>query len=117
MSVTTDFVHSVTAETFNSLVLESPTPVAAEFMSYGCEHCRLLEPILQEVAEKLGLREIVVRVNIAIDTELAERYQIEGTPTLVMFFNGDEVGRVVGPDQSTKVLWAAVTSPFQGLGE
>jgi thioredoxin 1 len=87
--------------------------VAVEFMSYGCEHCRLLEPVLQEVAEKLGSREAISRVNIAIDQGLASRYEIEGTPTLVMFSQGIEVGRAVGPVPSMEVVWDAVTSPFE----
>jgi thioredoxin 1 len=113
MPLATDFVQSVTQETFNSLVLRSRGPVAVEFMSYGCAHCRLLEPILQEVAESLGSQEAILRVNIAVDQELASRYEIEGTPTLVMFLSGDEVGRVVGPDPSVKSLLNAVTLPFE----
>ena len=115
MSIAADFVKSVTGETFDSLVLASVDPVAVEFMSYGCEHCRLLEPVLQEVAERLGSGEAVLRVNIAVDHELANRYEIEGTPTLVMFSRGIEVGRAVGPNPSVKVLWAAVTQPLEGL--
>jgi len=115
MPIAADFVKSVTGETFDSLVLASLNPVAVEFMSYGCEHCRLLEPVLQKVAKSLGSREEVLRVNTAIDKELANRYEIEGTPTLVMFFKGIEVGRVVGPDPSVQVLWNAVTRPFEEL--
>ena len=66
MAVATDLVHSVTDDTFNSLVLGSINPVAVEFMSYGCEHCRLLEPVLQEVAKNLASREMIFRVNIAV---------------------------------------------------
>ena len=54
MPIAVDFVKSVTGETFDSLVLASLNAVAVEFMSYGCEHCSLLEPVLQEVAESLG---------------------------------------------------------------
>ncbi|SNS71396.1 thioredoxin 1 [Granulicella rosea] len=115
MPIAADFVKSVTGETFAALVLASSEPVAVEFMSYGCEHCRLLEPVLQEVAETLGAREAVFRVNIAVDQELADRYEIEGTPTLVMYSGGIEVGRAVGPNPSVKVLWNAVTRPFEEI--
>jgi len=115
MPIAVDFVKSVTGESFDSLVLASPNPVVVEFMSYGCEHCRLLEPVLQEVAQRLGSRESVLRVNIAVDQELANRYDIEGTPTLVMFLKGIEVGRAVGPNPSVKVLWNDVTRPFEEL--
>jgi thioredoxin 1 len=115
MPIAVDFVKSVTGETFESLVLASQNPVVVEFMSYGCEHCRLLEPVLQEVAERLGSREAVFRVNIAVDQELADRYEIEGTPTLVMFSRGIEVGRAAGPHPSVKVLWGDLTRPFERL--
>ncbi len=115
MTVATDFVRPVTGETFDALVGTRSGPVDVEFMSYGCEHCRLLEPVLQEVAQTLGSQEAVFRVNIAVDQELAKRYQIEGTPTLVMLLNGEEVGRAVGPDPSVKVLWDTVTRPFEEL--
>lgn len=115
MNVALDFVQSVTEETFDSLVLRSAVPGVVEFMSYGCEHCRLLEPVLQKVAEKLGPREAVFRVNTAIDQELADRYDIEGTPTLIMFLNGVEVARAVGPAPSGTALWDAVTRPFEAL--
>ena len=115
MTVATDFVRSLTEETFDALVHEAMNPVAVEFMSYGCEHCRLLEPVLQEVAERLGSQEAVFRVNIAVEQELANRYEIEGTPTLVMFLRGDEVGRAVGPDPSVRILLDAVTRPFEEL--
>lgn len=114
MPVAMDFVTSVTAENFNELVLRTNIPVVAEFMSYGCEHCRLLEPVLQKVAEKLGARELIFRVNIATEQTLADRYQIEGTPTLVMFWKGVEIGRAIGPDPSMQALWDAVTIPFEG---
>lgn len=116
MSISADFIHSVTEETFGSLVLNSAGPVAVEFMSYGCAHCRLMEPVLQEVAQSLGSQERIFRVNIAVDQQLANRYQIEGTPTLVMFSNGIEVGRAVGPDPSFGVLSEAVARPFEGRG-
>jgi thioredoxin 1 len=113
MPLSTDFVHSVTEDTFESFVLKSTIPVAVEFMSYGCAHCRLMEPVLQEVAEKLDSEEAIFRVNTAVDQVLANRYQIEGTPTFVMFSNGSEVGRAVGPDPSMEVVLDAVTRPFK----
>ena len=48
-------IQTVTAETFRTLVVEGSGPIAFEFMSYGCGHCRALEPVLQSVAEKSGL--------------------------------------------------------------
>ncbi len=115
MPMTEDLVQSVTADTFDSLVLACLQPVTVEFMSYGCGHCREMEHVLQEVAVQLGSAEPIFRVNTALDRELTNRYEIEGTPTFVMFFKGNEVGRAVGPDPSIKVLADAITRPFEGL--
>ena len=108
-----DRIETVSVEEFNNLVLEAEGPVAVEFMSYSCAYCQALEPVIQEVAEKLESQVKILRVNIAVDPELAARYQIQATPTLVMFLTGNPIGRVEGPHPSYNSLLAAVTEPFQ----
>jgi thioredoxin len=108
-----DMIRSVTAGIFDSLVLEGAGPIAVEFMSYGCAHCRLLEPILQRVAEIVRPTEKIFRVNIATEHELATAYGIGGTPTFVMFLNGSEVARAEGPRPMEASLLALVTGPFE----
>jgi thioredoxin-related protein len=58
-------------------------------------------------------RERVFRVNIAVEQELADSYQIQGTPTLVMFASQNEVGRVEGPSPTVSSVLTAVTQPFE----
>ena len=53
-----------------------------EFMSYGCAHCRAIEPVLEQVAKMVGPQERVFRVNIAVEQELAGSYQIQGHANL-----------------------------------
>lgn len=108
-----DNIQTVTGATFDQLVSQAPGPVAVEFMSYGCVHCRAMEPILQVVAAELAATETVFRVNIAIEQELAARYQVDGTPTLVMFLDGREVGRSEGPSPTIGSVMASVTQPFE----
>ncbi len=105
-------IKTARGATFNALVLRAPGPVAVEFMSYGCAHCAALEPVLEQVAQTLKATEQVVRVNVAVEPELAATYQIVGTPTLVMFLNGEEVGRFEGPSPAADSILAAVTQPF-----
>jgi thioredoxin 1 len=111
--VSSDTIRTVTRSTFTPLVLEGDGPIVVEFMSYGCAYCRELEPIIQQVAEKVRTKEQVFRVNIPVDQELAETYQIHGTPTLVMFLNGTEVGRVEGPHPTASSVETAMTLPFE----
>jgi thioredoxin 1 len=108
-----DKIQTVTSGTFTRLVLEAEGPVAVEFMSYGCVHCRAIEPVLEQVAKMVEPQERIFRVNIAVEQELAGNYQIRGTPTLVMFLNQNEVGRVEGPSPTASSLLTAVTQPFE----
>ena len=108
-----DRIRTVTGGTFEELVLDAEGPVVAEFMSYGCAHCRVMEPILQQVAAMVEPGETIVRINIAVEQRLAASYAVEGTPTLVMFLDGREVSRVEGPRPDVSTVLAAVTQPFE----
>ena len=108
-----DRIRTVTGGTFEELVLDAEGPVVAEFMSYGCAHCRVMEPILQRVARLVEPDETIVRINIAVEQRLAASYAVEGTPTLVMFLEGREVGKVEGPRPDVSTVLAAVTQPFE----
>ena len=108
-----DKIQTVTSSTFPRLVLEAEGPIVVEFMSYGCEHCRALEPVLEQVAEMVKPQERIFRVNIAVERDLAGSYQIQGTPTLVMFLNQSDVGRVEGPSPTVSSVLTAVTQPFE----
>jgi thioredoxin 1 len=114
MTTTTDtaLVETVTASSFESTVLRASGPIVAEFMSYGCTHCRTIEPVVLEVAKALEGKERIVRVNVGIDQDLANSYNVEGTPTFVMFLDGQELGRIEGPHPSYPVLMTALTRPF-----
>ena len=105
-------IRTVTSATFDQWVLQGNGPIVVEFMSYGCVHCRAMEPILQQVAEMLKSKEEIFRVNTAVEQELADSYQVQGTPTLIMFLQGREVGRFEGPPPTVKNVLAAVTQPF-----
>lgn len=108
-----DAIQTVTSSTFAALVLEAKGPIVVEFMSYGCSHCQALEPVLQQVAEQVKSKEKIFRVNIAVEQELADSYAIQGTPTLIMFLNGGEVGRDEGPHPTVSTVLTAITRPFE----
>jgi thioredoxin 1 len=109
----TDKIQDVTTDAFNAQVLNAQGPIAVEFMSYGCSHCREIEPVLQQVAARVESTEKICRVNIAVEPDLASSYEIQGTPTLIMFLNGKQVGRIDGPSPTLSSVMTAVTQPFQ----
>ena len=108
-----DRIQTVTASTFDQLVLKGDGPIVVEFMSYGCAHCGVIEPDLQQVAEIVESTEKIYRVNIAVDRELADLYEIQGTPTLVMFLNGAVVGRDEGPSPDVSNILTVVRQPYK----
>ena len=111
-SASRDGIPSLDAAGFEASVVHGRGPIAVEFMSYSCAYCAAMEPVLQQVAETLRSREQVFRVNVATEAALASTYGIEGTPTLVMFSQGQEVGRSEGLDPDTATVLDALTAPF-----
>jgi thioredoxin 1 len=78
----------------------------------SCAYCAAMEPVLQQVAETLRSREQIFRVNVATEVDLASTYEIEGTPTLIMFSEGREVARSEGLDPDAATVLEALTAPF-----
>jgi len=111
-TVAEDRVQTLDSGSFRPMVLEGEGRIAVEFMSYGCGYCRAIEPLLQRVAEMIGQDETIFRVNITADPDLASQYEIGGTPTFVMFLNGEELGRAEGPSPNLASVRDAVTGPF-----
>ena len=105
-----DLITTVTGSGFAQLVLEARGPVVVEFMSYGCGHCRVLEPILQQVAEALESTQQFFRVNLAVEPELAAQYQVQSIPTLLYFSGGVARDRAVGAAGKK-----AIVSRLEGL--
>lgn len=107
-----DQVQTVTEAKFSRLVLEGSGPIVVGFMSYGSGFCRAIESILQQVADNLHSEQKFIRVNVPVQTGLAGTYGIDGTPTFVMFLNGNEVGRAEGPEATLAGITSIVTQPF-----
>jgi thioredoxin 1 len=105
-------IATITGNTFDALVSSGSGAVVVEFMSYGCAHCRTLEPILQQAAGELALSTQIFRVNVALDQALANRKDIQATPTLLMFLNGEEIGRIEGPHPTVANLITTITRAF-----
>ena len=86
----------LTTDNFDKKVLQSDKPVLVDLWAPWCGPCQMLGPIIQELAEELGDKITVAKLNVGEHRELAIRYQVQGIPTVILFNNGEEVARVIG---------------------
>ena len=85
-----------TAATFDELALRPEALIIVDFFTPDCMPCRKLEPMLAACVDTVGDSLRVVRVNAAEARDLAERYAVQGVPTLVLLKGGAELDRRVG---------------------
>lgn len=96
-------VITITKENFEAEVLKSAQPVLLDFWAAWCGPCRMLSPIVDEVAEERG--DIKVgKVNVDEQPELAGQFDVMSIPTLLVFENGKLVNRAVGARPKSGVL-------------
>jgi len=86
----------VSASTFKQEVLESDLPVLVDFWAPWCAPCRMLAPILDEIAREYQGRLKVVKLNTDENPVTANAYGIQGIPTLILFVRGSARERLVG---------------------
>ncbi|WP_406678262.1 thioredoxin [Moorella sp. ACPs] len=87
---------NVDSNAFEAEVLSAPLPVVVDFWAVWCGPCRMMAPVLDQLAEDYAGNVKFAKVNVDENQELAARYGIMSIPTLVIFKDGREVGRVIG---------------------
>jgi len=86
----------VTTHDFEKEVLQAKEPVLVDFWAPWCMPCRMLAPVVDQLATQYAGRVKVAKVNVDENQGLAAKYSIQGVPTLILFKNGQPVDRVVG---------------------
>ena len=81
---------------FPSEVVKSNVPVLVDFWAVWCGPCKMIAPILDELADEFGARIKIGKVNVDENQSLATEYGIRAIPTLLLFNNGEVVDQVVG---------------------
>lgn len=88
----------VTEEDFETTVLGSSAPVLVDFWADWCAPCKMVAPVVDEIARAHTGRLLVAKVDTDRAPRVAQRFGIRGIPTLIVFRGGEEVGRSVGFD-------------------
>ena len=96
-------VH-ITNETFEKEVMQAEGKVLVDFWASWCGPCRMLSPIVDEVAQEAPAGVKVCKVNVDEQPELAQRYNVMSIPTLIVLKNGQQVTSSVGVQPKNAIL-------------
>lgn len=97
-------VKELTRENFEQEALQSKDTVLIDFWASWCGPCRMLSPIVDEVAQEAPAGVKVCKVNVDEQPELAQRYNVMSIPTLIVLKNGQQVTSSVGVQPKNAIL-------------
>ena len=89
-------VLTVDAENFQSQVLESEVPVLVDFWAAWCGPCRMVAPVLDQIADEMGGKIKVAKLNVDENQALAMQHQVQSIPTFILFKQGEVADRTMG---------------------
>lgn len=94
----------ITSENFDRTVMQSEKTVLIDFWAGWCGPCRMLAPIIDEIAEEYADTVTVGKINVDEQPQLAAAFGVESIPTLIAFKNGVPLGALVGLQTKERVI-------------
>jgi len=91
-----DKIVHVSDTTFDDQVLNSDTPVMVDYWAEWCGPCKMIAPILDEIADEYTGKLTIAKINIDENQETPQKYAVRGIPTLMIFKEGEVAGTKVG---------------------
>lgn len=89
-------VSNVTQDNFENEVLKSDTPVLVDFWAAWCGPCRMVSPVIDQIADEYDGKIKIAKVNVDENPELAGKYEILSIPSVFLFKDGQKVDAVIG---------------------
>ena len=90
--------------TFEELIINSDKPALVDFWAEWCGPCRMISPIVAELAEEMEGKAIISKLNVDENPEVCAKYGIRNIPTILFFKNGEIVDKQVGATQKNVLL-------------
>ena len=87
---------AITDSSFSSDVLNADRPVLVDFWAEWCGPCKMIGPSLEEIADELGEKVTIAKINIDENPEAPSKYGVRGIPTMILFKNGAPAATKVG---------------------
>ena len=94
----------LTNDNFEAEVIQSELPGLVDFWATWCGPCRMVGPVVAEIAEEYEGKVKVGKVNVDEEDELAEKFGVQSIPTIILFKNGEEAARQVGFAPKAKLV-------------
>lgn len=99
-----DAVTSLTEGSFDEEITGGDAPVLVDFWAEWCGPCKMIAPVLEEIAGEQGDNLKVTKLNVDEAPEIARRFEVMSIPTLILFKDGEPVKRIVGAKGKAQLL-------------
>ena len=96
-------VKELTLENFNSEVIESDTPVLVDFWAEWCGPCRVIAPVVDEIATEYLQKVKVGKLNVDNENQIASQYGVRSIPALLIFKSGAVANQIIGAVPKNKI--------------
>jgi len=98
-----DNIVQISDASFEQDVLKAPGPVLVDFWAEWCGPCKMIAPVLEELADEYSGKLTIAKLNIDSNIQTAPKYGVRGIPTLMIFKNGEVAGTKVGALSRTQL--------------
>lgn len=89
-------ITEINGDDYKKVIEKSKIPVIIDFFADWCMPCQMLKPVFEKVSKNYEGKLKFVKVNTEIAPELAQKFEVQGIPCLVLLKRGREIGRIVG---------------------
>lgn len=96
-------IKILTDDTFDTIVKNSKVPVVVDFWAEWCGPCKMIAPVLENLAEEYDGQILIGKVDIDTNPSLAELYEVRSIPTLIVFINGNPKEMIIGAQKNNIV--------------
>jgi thioredoxin 1 len=97
-------VTTITTDTFDETIKSSSTAVVVDFWAEWCGPCKMIAPILEEIASENAGKVRIAKLNVDDHPDLARRFDVMSIPTLIVFKDGEAAKRMVGAKGKAQLL-------------